>query len=242
VLAEGRFDDRSDRVSPSQTRWEDIRRVTFGIKGKGTRAGTSCKPDFGPRLHPQQTPTRNRRRLRGEVFGSWKVRASARRLNGSVFVRVGGRRQRARWERASSRPRGFRLAPQRPELTRSPRKPLGLSERQSHGAWTNPSSCPARATVSGRHEPGCVIVFGERTFRFVVCRFLVRWASCVGLFAETGARYRVAPSSCSMVGPKGSAGKAEGARQESRHTSAGRSGGVSNHPGRTWSRRGLLFA
>jgi hypothetical protein len=89
-------------------RRDDIRRVTFGTKGKGTRAGTSCKPDSGP-----VRSTRNRRRPRGEVFGSWKVRVSTRRLNGSVFVRAGARRQRSRWERGPSRPHGFRLAPQR---------------------------------------------------------------------------------------------------------------------------------
>jgi hypothetical protein len=96
------------------------------------------------------------------------------------------------------------------------------------------------ATVSDGRT-GRVIVFGERTFRFVVCRFLVRWASCVGPFAEAGARYRVALSRF-MAGPKGSVGRAGGAQQEIRHASAGRSAGVSNHPGRAWSRRGLLFA
>jgi hypothetical protein len=53
VLAEGRYDDRSDRVSLFDStarspdwrgcRRDDIRRVTFGTKGKGTRAGTSRK-------------------------------------------------------------------------------------------------------------------------------------------------------------------------------------------------------
>jgi hypothetical protein len=99
------------------------------------------------------------------------------------------------------------LAPQRARGHPSPRKPLEQLERQSHGARTNPSSCPAwQATVFGRQKPGASSSSASARFdsSFANFRFV---ASCVGPFAEAGARYRVASSTLNgrpeRVGHKG---------------------------------------
>lgn len=95
-----------------------------------------------------------------------------------------------------------RLAPQRPVAPPSPRKPLELLERQSHGARTNPSSCPARQTVSdGR---------GRARHRLRRAHVSIRrlqlsgsWHRASVLFAEVGARNRVALLTGSNGRPKG---------------------------------------
>lgn len=118
-------------------------------------------------------------RSRGEVFGTWKVRVSTRRLNGSVFVRVRRSAAKISVERGSSRPRDVRLAPQRAGRHRRRENrsasSRGPTERQSHGARTNPSSCPAQQNRLPTAEAGRVIVFGERTFRFRRLQIFGSW-------------------------------------------------------------------
>lgn len=113
----------------------------------------------------------------------------------------------------------------------SPRKPLGISREAI--AWGSDESF----VLSRPAEPGASSSSASARFDSSFADF---WfvASCVGPFAEAGARYRVAPSFATMADPKGSVATWTGAQQESRHASAGRSGGVSNHAGCTWSRRG----
>ena len=143
-------------------RRDDIRRVTFGTKGKGTRAGTS----------PLRS-TSNRQAVTGEVFGSWKVRESARRLNGSVSVRVGGRWQRSRWNEVQAIRVIFVSHRSEPEVSVTAKTARAFREAIARGLDESVVlSRPGNRLTTA--EAGCVTVFSERTFRFVVCRFLVR--------------------------------------------------------------------
>jgi hypothetical protein len=123
------------------------------------------------------------------------------------------------------------LAPQRGRERRHRENPSGIAREAI--AWGSDESF----VLSRPAEPGASSSSASARFDSSFADF---WfvASCVGPFAEAGARYRVAPSFATMADPKGSVATWTGAQQESRHASAGRSGGVSNHAGCTWSRRG----
>ena len=82
--------------------------------------------------------------------------------------------------------------------------PRAQLERQSHGARTNPSSCPARATVSdGRDRARHRLRRAHVSIRRL--QISGSWHRASVLFAEVGARYRVAPFSHPNGCPKGSA-------------------------------------
>jgi hypothetical protein len=207
VLAEGRFDDRSDRVSLFDStpvsglagcRRDDIRRVTFGTMGKGTRAGTSW------------------------VFGSWKgervdletewISLRSGRLS-TVAISVGTRFEPSAW--FPSRTAAIQKAS-------SPRKPLGFSREAI--AWGLDESVVLSRPGNRlrRQKPGASSSSASARFDSSFADF---WfvASCVGPFAEAGARYRVALS-----------------RSGGRPERVGRKGG--SERSKRWSRRRPLFA
>jgi hypothetical protein len=131
-----------------------------------------------------------------------------------------------------------RLAPQRPVAPPSPRKPLGLLERQSHGARTNPSSCPARQTVSdGRGRVRHRLRRAHVSIRRLQISGSWHRASVLLRRLALGIAWLYFTDLARMAPRKGWPLESGRAEEEGRHTSsmrrtcAGRADGVSDHSG-----------
>lgn len=103
--------------------------------------------------------------MEGEGVGpetEWISLRSGRRSMAAISV-----------ERGSSHPRDFRLAPQRAGGQRHRENRSAFREAIARGLDESVVlSRPGNRLTTA--EAGRVTVFSERTFRFVVCRFLVR--------------------------------------------------------------------